>query len=249
MESKKGSVREETNAVSGTTTIVQNRHQKPLHPLSHQQQEGRASRKRSLRGKSPSGKTDRQPCKNFLKGSCTQLPCDYWHPPECQFYKSESGGKFGNECSFPHRKVEEQPNKRPKKGGDKSAAAIAKDVRQLCCVLQDVEPPESSAISRKGTKVLWPGRRVRLTRAALRQASIRESKGPSLNQIQVKLPPPRSPYAVKFEDRPQEDTERQERCARGDVWRLANNINKLKEKEKLLSFRLSVSGFCRPHPQ
>ena len=32
-------------------------------------------------------------------------------PPECQFYKSESGCKIGTECSFPHWKVEEQPNK------------------------------------------------------------------------------------------------------------------------------------------
>ena len=61
-----------------------------FHPLSHQHQGRSASRKRSHRGRSPSGKTDRQPCKNFLKSTCTQLPCDYWHPPECQFYKSES---------------------------------------------------------------------------------------------------------------------------------------------------------------
>ena len=32
----------------------------------------------------PSGKTNRQPCRNFLKGACTKLPCDSWHPPECQ---------------------------------------------------------------------------------------------------------------------------------------------------------------------
>ena len=31
------------------------------------------------------------------------------------------------------------------------------------------------------------------------------------------------PYAVKFEDRSQEETERQERCARGDVWKLAKH--------------------------
>ena len=111
------------------------------------------SRKRSLRGRSPCGKTNRQPCKNFLKGICTKKPCDFWHPPECQSYKSESGCKFGTQCSFPQWKVEEQPNKRPKKG-DKRAVAITKDVRQLGCVSQDVEPPESAAISRKGTKVL-----------------------------------------------------------------------------------------------
>ena len=40
MESKKDSVREETSVVSGTTVMsVQNRHRKPLHPLSHQHQE------------------------------------------------------------------------------------------------------------------------------------------------------------------------------------------------------------------
>ena len=37
--------------------------------------------KRSLRGRSLSGKTNRQPCKNLLKGTCAELPCDYWHPP------------------------------------------------------------------------------------------------------------------------------------------------------------------------
>ena len=37
---QKDSVREETNAVSGTTVMnVRNRHQQPLHPLSHQHQE------------------------------------------------------------------------------------------------------------------------------------------------------------------------------------------------------------------
>ena len=46
------------------------------------------------------------------------------------------------------------------------------------------------------------------------------------------LPHQRSPYAMKFEDTSQEETERQERCARGDAWRLAKNIYKLKEKEK-----------------
>ena len=37
---------------------------------------------------------------------------------------------------------------------------------------------------------------------------------------------------MKFKDRSQEETERQERCACGDVWRLAKNIYKFKETEK-----------------
>ena len=44
-----------------------------------------ASRKRNVRGRGQSGKFNRQPCKYFLKGTCTKSHCKYWHPPECQF--------------------------------------------------------------------------------------------------------------------------------------------------------------------
>ena len=46
---------------------------------------GSASRKR-IRGRSPSGKTNRQTCRDFLKGTCTKLLCNCWHPPECHFF-------------------------------------------------------------------------------------------------------------------------------------------------------------------
>ena len=38
---------------------------------------------------------------------------------------------------------------------------------------------------------------------------------------------------MKFEDQSDEETERQERCARGKPWNLAKNIYKLKEKDKV----------------
>ena len=41
---------------------------------------------------------------------------------------------------------------------------------------------------------------------------------------------------MKFEDRSQEETERQKRCARGDAWRLAKNIYKFNEKDKATFF-------------
>ena len=122
---------------------------------------GSASRKKNFGGRSPSGKFDRQLCKNFLKGICTKSLCDCWHPPECQFYESESGCKFVDKCSFPQWEVQEQPNKRPKKGGDNSAVALLKDVRQLGCVFQDTEPPESLSILRKSSNILKPIRCVR----------------------------------------------------------------------------------------
>ena len=34
------------------------------------------------------------------------------HPPECLFYKSKSGCRLGEKCSYAHRQVEEQPSKK-----------------------------------------------------------------------------------------------------------------------------------------
>ena len=75
-----------------------------------QQNERNASRTRSPRGKSPSGRMSRWPCKDHLKGTCTTPFCEKWHPPECLFYKSKSGCRFGEQCSYAHRQVDEQPS-------------------------------------------------------------------------------------------------------------------------------------------
>ena len=55
--------------------------------------------------------------------------------------------------------------------------------------------------------------RVRFTKSWLRQARILEKKGPPLGKINVKVPHLRSPYAMKFEERSHEETERHQRCA------------------------------------
>ena len=81
-------------------------------------------------------------------------------------------------------------------------------------------------------KALETLEKVRFTKSTLRQASIREKKGPSLGKIQVKNPHQRSPYAMKFEDRSHEETERQQRCARSMAWNLAKNIYKLEENDE-----------------
>ena len=77
------------------------------------------SRGRSVsknRGKSNHESMLRQPCKYFLMGTCTRSPSKNWHPPECQFFKTETECKAGGKRMFPHHKVDEQPNKKPKKG-------------------------------------------------------------------------------------------------------------------------------------
>ena len=68
--------------------------------------------KNASRTRSPSGKMARLPCKDYLKGTCTAPFCEKWHPPECLFYKSENGCRFGEKCSYAHRQVDEQPSKR-----------------------------------------------------------------------------------------------------------------------------------------
>ena len=90
------------------------------------QNERKPSRSRSPRGKSPSGRMSRWPCKDYLKGTCNNSFCEKWHPPECLFCKTKSGCRFGEKCSFAHRQVDEQPTKRSTKNDDKSAVATLK---------------------------------------------------------------------------------------------------------------------------
>ena len=65
--------------------------------------------------------------------------CEKWHPPECLFYMTKSGCRFGEKCSYAHRQVDEQPGKRSKKNDNKSAVAMLKkndlheSVWQPCC--------------------------------------------------------------------------------------------------------------------
>ena len=91
-----------------------------------QQSERKPSRTRSPKGKSPSGRMSRWPCKDYLKGTCNNSSCERWHPPECLFYKNKNGCRFGEKCSFAHRQVDTQPTKWSKSNNDKSAVALLK---------------------------------------------------------------------------------------------------------------------------
>ena len=144
------------------------------------------SRKRNIRGKSDHGSILRQPCRCYLKGTCTRTSCEYWDPLECHFCKNETGCKAGDKCLFPHHKAHEQPNKKPKKGYSshkrrkkrrQNAVAVVKSVPQLGCVSQNSD----ALVSQRGKQfrrnpmqtVLGPIRKLSLR---LRQASIREKK-------------------------------------------------------------------------
>ena len=225
------------------------------------QNERDASRIRSPRGKIPSGRMSRWPCKDYLKGTCTNSFCKKWHPPERLFYKSECGCRFGEKCSYAHRQVEEQPSQRSKENGDKSAVAMLKkdeyhhrtgrpvvnvyssNTRQLGCVFQDMEPPKSSSILRKSSDIRKPIRCVKFTKAVVRRVNIRD-QNPSFGMICPGEPHQRKTNAPKFEDRSQEETEWQEQGAREAAWKLARSVLKLKEKTKQHSSHLRKIGAC-----
>ena len=129
----------------------------------------------------------------------------------------------------------------------KSAVAMLKRTRQLGCVIQDMEPPRSSSILRKSSNILKPIRSVKFTKAVVRLADIRD-QNPSLGMICPGDPHQRNPKAPNFEDRSQEETEWQERCAREAAWRLAKSILKNKKRKiKQHSSHLRKIGACLRH--
>ena len=101
------------------------------------------------RGESVSGRKGRKPCKKIIKWKCTDPSCDYWHPPVCQNYMSETGCIYGDDCYFRHFEAEEKPSKKSKKGGAKGAVALLKESTQLGCVAQDSHPRKGLFYVRK----------------------------------------------------------------------------------------------------
>ena len=124
---------------------------------------------------------------------------------------------------------------------------MLRNSRQLGSVCQDAEPHKFSLILQKSTTVLRPARAVQFIKNTLRHTKMRESKGPSLSMIQRTSPDERSMYAPKHEDQPKEETERQERCAHGDAWRMAKGVLKLEGNDKATFFS-PVEAWCLPAP-
>ena len=103
-----------------------NKRAKMTQPNSSPSSSARQNERNASRTRSSCGRMSRWPCKDFLKGTCTNSFCEKWHPPECLFYKTKSVCRCGEKCSYAHRQVDEQPSKRSKKNGDKSAVAMLK---------------------------------------------------------------------------------------------------------------------------
>ena len=198
-----------------------------------------------------------------------------WHPPECLFYKTKSGCRFGEKCSFAHRQVDEQPTKRSKKNDDKSAVAMLKKVNW-----QEREPVADECHDRPGK----PGKRS-VKKLGQNSSKRQSSDARQLGCVFQDMTPPKSilrkctdmpkpiqrvkftkaiahhtkirdqnpslgyicpgPNAPKFEDRSLEETEWQEQGAREAAWKLAKNVLKLKEHERATFFSPSENR-CLP---
>ena len=91
-----------------------------------QQNERKSSRTRSPRGKSPSGRMSRWPCKDYLRGTCNNSFCENGTLQNACSTRPRVVVGLGEKCSYAHRQVDEQPTKRSKKNDDKSAVASLK---------------------------------------------------------------------------------------------------------------------------
>ena len=185
-----------------------------------QQNERKASRTRSPRGKSRSGRI--VPVVECLDG-LARITLE-----ELAITHFVKNGTLQNACSTRPRVVVglvksalshivrliNSRLKRSKKNDYKSAVAFLKkdeqhdrterpfvfdssNTRQLGCVFQDMEPPKSSSILRKSSDIRKPIRRVKFTEAVVRHANIRD-QNPSLGLICPGEPDQRSPQRSKI---------------------------------------------------
>ena len=130
---QKDSAQKETRSGSATMKISAEKHYNRSLPAPRAQTEndGKSTLKgKTLRGRSPSGKRSRRPCKNNTRGKCTTPSCDYRHPPECQDYKTHSGCKFGELCVLTHKEEDSLPNKKQKMTVGEGAVVSLKNSKQ-----------------------------------------------------------------------------------------------------------------------
>ena len=226
---KKASVRKETDAASVTRPKIVHKNQNTLPPrfLSHPSHEVEVRRGREVSEA------------KVTMGPFWRTPLEHWHPTKCQFYTNETGCKSGDTCLFPHYKVDEQPNKRPKKG---YLPKRRESEDQSRCGYCEKRFTVGLSITRLGCTRFSRNRRVSgkpdagslgtKSKGTIHSVHATSSKYPGkertiVGKIQVKVP-----HQQCSEDQSQEETERQQRCARSKAWNLAKNIYKLKANDK-----------------
>ena len=239
-----------------------------------QQNERKASRTRSPRGRSPSGRKFRLPYKDYLQGTCNNSFCEKWHLPECLFYKTKSGCRFGEKCSYAHRQVDEEESKRSKKNDDKSAVTMLKKHDLHDKTVQPVVCRDTRHESNRGpvqcrssntrqlgcvfqdmeppklTSILRKSTDMRkpIQRVKFTKAIARHTKirdqNPSLGLICPGELHQCSPNTPKFEDWSHEETVARARCPRSSVEAGQKCVENKRSKKEQHACHLRKIGAC-----
>ena len=189
---------------------------------------------------SPSRKKGQRLCRKYHTGNCTNPSCDYWHPPVCQNYKNRDANSSIGVFSRTLR-LTVSPVKSRRKVVEKDRVPCLKKFKKHIWVAYSTTQSRRSPSRFYGRAQHFLGsdRTVRFSkRHGTPHKKKRERKGPSQGVIQKCEPHVHSFCASNFDDRTQEETLQQERCARREAWILAKNVLKLndEDKAKFISF-------------
>ena len=118
--------------------------------------------------------------------------------------------------SFRHTEAGGQPSKKSKKGGAEGSVALLKETIHLGCASHDA--PQRKSVLRESGK-LGSNHTVKFSKATTRPVKTWEKKT-------------RNPWAPQFEERTQDETLKQEQCARKAAWNLVKDVYKLKNESQ-----------------
>ena len=121
-------------------------------------------------------------------------------------------------CHFRHVEAQEKPSKRSKKGGAKGSVAILMETKHLGSVSQD-SYPRKSVLREPG--ILGSNHTVKFSKSTRYQTKFLERRGSIARNYPKCELHERSLCAPTFEERSQEETLLQERCAHREAWDLA----------------------------
>ena len=191
------------------------------------------------RGRSPSGRMSRLPCKDYLKGTCTNPSCEKVAFSRVSVPQDKRGMQIRGKVHVHTPAGWLQPSKKSNRNGDKSAVAFIEGyttigLRMSSCGAAETFVDFTEELRHTETDLMCSVHKSR-------RASCKHSRPihPSLGIICPGDSHQRNPNAPKFENRSVQETDWQEAA-----WRLARNILKLKEETwiyLLLTYRKVVS--------
>ena len=124
----------------------------------------------SPRDRRPSGKISRLPCIDHQKRYVYESILWKWYSPECSFYKTKEGCKFGEKSVLIHTvRLMNSPTEGPK--------IMMTNVQWLCWKIhENWDAYVTSSIFRKISNILKSIRCVQFSKVVLRHANIRDQK-------------------------------------------------------------------------